>query len=243
MFQVIQISLLILHDRKDLHIMKVTADFLKKLSKFPLFANASAGAIKLALSADDCDVKVFNSGEVMSSPTVNVGYLAVILRGKAEIFSADPGKDVLLQTISVGETFGCDKLFGKSTSLSTRVVSKGGTRVLFISESSLSQMLENDKTVMYNYIRTVTDSVRFLNEKITYFTAGSTERRLALYLASLNKKTVRLSISLTDLANTLDVGRASLYRAFDKLNEDGYIIKSEKIIIIMNRDEMLEHYQ
>ena len=228
---------------KGSDIMKVTADFLKKLSKFSLFTNASAGAIKLALSADDCEVKVFNSGEVMFGPETNVGYLAVILRGKGEVFSADPGKDVLLDTVSVGETFGCDKLFGKGTSLSTRVVSKGGTRVLFISEESLSQMLENDKNIMYNYIRIVTDRVRYLNEKIMYFTAGSTERRLALYLASLNKKTVRLSISLTDLANTLDVGRASLYRAFDKLNEDGYIIKSEKIIIIINRDEMLEHYQ
>jgi CRP-like cAMP-binding protein len=85
--------------------------------------------------------------------------------------------------------------------------------------------------------------IRFLNEKIMYFTAGSTERRLALYLASLGKKTIKMSISMTDLANTLDVGRASLYRAFDKLSEDGYIIKSEKIILIMNREEMVAHYQ
>ena len=48
---------------------------------------------------------------------------------------------------------------------------------------------------------------------------------------------------MTDLANTLDVGRASLYRAFDKLSEDGYIIKSEKIILIMDREEMISHYQ
>lgn len=222
--------------------MKVTADFLKKLSKYPLFENASAGAVKLALSADDCEIKVFNSGEVMFGPETNVGYLAVILRGKGEIFSADPGKDVLLHTVSVGDTFGCSKLFEKGESLATRVVSKGGTRVLFISESSLCQMLENDKTIMYNYIRLVSDRVRFLNEKIMYFTAGSTERRLALYLTSLNKKTIRLTISMTDLANTLDVGRASLYRAFDKLSDDGYIIRSEKIILIMDREELLSHY-
>ena len=76
-----------------------------------------------------------------------------------------------------------------------------------------------------------------------YYTAGSTERRLALYLNSLGKRNIKMTTSMTDLANTLDVGRASLYRAFDKLCEDGYIIKSEKIIIIMNREEMLEHYQ
>ena len=222
--------------------MKVTADFLKKLTKFSLFQNASPAVIKLALSADDCEIKVFNSGEVMFGPDVNQGSLALILRGKGEIFSADPNKDVLLQTVSVGDMFGYSKLFGKGSSLSTRVVAKGGARVLFISEASLAQMLENDKTIMYNYIKFVSDQIRYLNEKIMYFTAGSTERRLALYLTSLNKKTIRLSISMTDLANTLDVGRASLYRAFDKLSDDGYIIRSEKIILIMDRDELLSHY-
>ena len=222
--------------------MKVTSDFLKKISKYPLFKNASSGAIKLALSADDCVIKVFSSGEVILDSTKPSASLAVILRGKAEVFSADPGKDVLLQTVSIGDIVGYSALFKKDCSPSTRIISKGGTRVLFISETSLSQMLENDKTLMYNYIALMADQIRFLNEKIMYFTAGSTERRLALYLTSLNKKTIRLSISMTDLANTLDVGRASLYRAFDKLSDDGYIIRSEKIILIMNREELLEHY-
>ena len=222
--------------------MKVTVDFIKKLSKYPLFQNVSAGVIKLTLSGDDCEIKTFNSGEVMFGPDDNNGYLAIILRGKAEVFSADPVKDVLLSTIGTGDVFGYSKLFGKGASLSTKVASKGGTRALFISEAALSQMLENDKTIMYNYLAIMSEKIRFLNEKIMYFTAGSTERRLALYLTSLNKKTIRLSISMTDLANTLDVGRASLYRAFDKLSEDGYIIRSEKIILIMDREELINHY-
>ena len=223
--------------------MKVTSDFLKKLSKLPLFENATAGAIKLALSADDCFIKVFGSGEcIYASGESNIA-LGIILRGKAEVFSADPSKDVLLRTISIGDMVGVSKLFDKEASFNTRVYAKGGARVLFISEEALGQLLENDKTVMYNYIKFMADRIRFLNEKILYYTAGSTERRLALYLTSFGKKTIRLSISMTDLAGTLDVGRASLYRAFDKLSEDGYIIRSEKIIVIVNKDQLLEHYQ
>jgi len=223
--------------------MKITPDFLKKLSNLPLFENASAGAIKLALSADDCYVKVFGSGECVYSNGENDSSLGIILRGKAEVFSADPTKDVLLRTISVGDMVGVSKLFDDNASFNTRVFAKGSVRVLFISEESLRQLLENDKTVMYNYIRFMADRIRFLNEKIMYFTAGSTERRLALYLCSYGRKTIRLAISMTDLAATLDVGRASLYRAFDKLSEDGYIIRSEKIIVIVNKDELLRHYQ
>ena len=214
----------------------------KKLSAFPLFSGASAGAVKLALSSDDCEIKVYNSGEIVSGPETNVGYLGVILRGKGEVFSPDPVKDVLINTVSVGDAFGYEKLFGKGNSLQTRIVSKGGTRVLLIPEASLCQLIENDKTVMYNYMRLTSENTRLLNEKIMYFTAGSTERRLALYLTSLGKKTIRMSISMTDLANTLDVGRASLYRAFDKLSDDGYIIRSEKVVLILDREELLSHY-
>lgn len=229
--------------QKGIHIMKVTNDFLKKLSALELFKNASPAVIKLALSADDCNIQIFGSNDKIYVPGQKGVALGIILRGKAEVFTADPTKDVLLCTLATGDTFGCSSLFDKKASFSNKVVAKGGARVLFISEASLSQMLENDKTIMYNYMKLVAERVRFLNEKIMYYTAGSTERRLALYLNSLGKKSIKLTISMTDLANTLDVGRASLYRAFDKLSEDGYIIKSEKIIIIMNREEMLEHYQ
>ena len=223
--------------------MKITNDFLKKLSAFELFKNASPAVIKLALSADDCYIKTFGSNELIYSPDEKSVSLGLILRGKVEVFSADPGKDVLLRTLSVGDMFGEASLFDTNANFSSKIVTKGGARILFISESSLSQLLENDKTIMYNYINLMAQKIRFLNEKIMYFTAGSTERRLALYLASLGKKTIKMSISMTDLANTLDVGRASLYRAFDKLSEDGYIIRSEKIILLLNREEMLTHYQ
>jgi CRP-like cAMP-binding protein len=223
--------------------MKITNDFLKKLSALELFKNASPAVIKLALSADDCNIQVFGSNEKIYIPGQKGVALGIILRGKAEAFSADPGKDVLIRTLSAGDMFGVSSLFDKDAAFSSKIVSKGAARVLFISESSLSQLIENDQNIMYNYIKFMADRIRYLNEKIMYFTAGSTERRLALYLASYGKKSIKMTISMTDLANTLDVGRASLYRAFDKLSDDGYIIRSEKIVLLLNRDEMVEHYQ
>ena len=242
MFQMIQNARVSQLERKNPK-MKITNDFLKKLSAFELFKNASPAVIKLALSADDCNVQIFGSNEAIYVPGQKGIALGIILRGKAEVFSADPGKDVLISTLSTGDMFGASSLFDKKAAFDAKIIAKGGARILFISEDSLGQMLENDKTIMYNYIKFMASRIRFLDEKIMYYTAGSTERRLALYLASLGKKTIKMSISMTDLANTLDVGRASLYRAFDKLSEDGYIIKSEKIILLLNKEEMIEHYQ
>ena len=129
--------------------MKVTPDFFKKLSVLPLFENATAGAVKLALSDDKCVVKVFNSGECIYASGETDVALGIILRGKAEVFSCDPTKDVLLRTITVGDMVGVSKLFDDRASFNTRVFAKGSVRVLFVSEEALGQLLENDKWIVF----------------------------------------------------------------------------------------------
>ena len=47
---------------------------------------------------------------------------------------------------------------------------------------------------------------------------------------------------MTDLANTLDVGRASLYRAFDKLESEGLIIKDGKTITVLDKNTLRQRY-
>ena len=82
-------------------------------------------------------------------------------------------------------------------------------------------------------------------EKIQYLTAGCTERRLALYLMSqiaADDLPVRLNISAVSLAELLDVGRASLYRAMDRLNEDGFLTRQGHEYTLHHRDNLLTHY-
>jgi predicted transcriptional regulator len=48
-------------------------------------------------------------------------------------------------------------------------------------------------------------------------------------------------MSMTALAHALDIGRASLYRAFEALAEDGVIIREGKTIKILSK-ELLDNY-
>ena len=86
-------------------------------------------------------------------------------------------------------------------------------------------------------------STEHLNRKIRYLTAGSAERRLALYLSSFESETVELDASISSLSELLDIGRASLYRAFDTLIADGYIQKDGRTIHILDPDAMIQDYQ
>ena len=95
-----------------------------------------------------------------------------------------------------------------------------------------------------NYIGFLGGRIRFLNRKIGYLTAGSAERRLALYLASLGPGEVRLSIPFSALSELLDIGRASLYRALDRLEADGQIVRhGGRSLTVVNPEALLSAYR
>ena len=103
--------------------------------------------------------------------------------------------------------------------------------------------MEISDTFRKNYIGFLSDRIRFLNRKITYLTAGNAERRLALYLISFGTDHVELSESISALSDLLNLGRASIYRAFDKLAEDGYLEKQGRHITLLHTEAMLNAYK
>ncbi|MBQ9131384.1 MAG: Crp/Fnr family transcriptional regulator, partial [Clostridia bacterium] len=119
----------------------------------------------------------------------------------------------------------------------------GPCRILFLPEKAVRRLLETDTEFLYRYLGFLSDRIRYLNRKIGYLTAGSTERRLALYLHSFGTDSFSLTTSITSLSELLDVGRASLYRAFDKLTEDGFIQKDGRKIRLLKSEAMLQAYQ
>ena len=96
-----------------------------------------------------------------------------------------------------------------------------------------------------NYVRFLTQRIEFLNQKIQYLTAGCAERRLSLYLISQipeDEVATRLDISAVSLADLLDLGRASLYRAMDRLSADGFLTRDGHIYTLHHREQLLTHY-
>ena len=217
------------------------------LAEVPLFAGADRELISSVILAD-ADIRSFSSGEELESS----GNLVVILEGTARVFSSDMERAVMLRDMTSGDIFGVAELFGNSLSniSISRVEAKNKCKALFIPREKISYLLENDKKIMYNYLDFLCCRIRFLNKRIACFTAGSAERRLAIYLDSLadekgtDNGAVRVApmSSMGALALTLDIGRASLYRALDTLTSDGFIKKDGKCFILSDREKMLKFY-
>ena len=166
----------------------------------------------------------------------------VLLSGRATVTTPDPSRTVLLRFLSTGDVFGIANLFSEEKFVSL-IHADGSCRCVFFSEKAIGELLDSSRTFREHYIGFLTGRIRFLNRKIGYLTAGSAERRLALYLATLGSGNVRLQDSITSLSDLLNVGRASLYRAFDRLCEDGYLVKNGRNLIIPDSEAMLNAYK
>ena len=216
-------------------------DFQKIVSN-ALFRGTDHASVERILRAHDCGVKEFEAGEIIFSPDHKEKTVGILLDGKAVVNTPDPSKKTLLRFLGVNEPFGIAGLFSDSPYVSV-IRAHEPSRVFLLRESAVKALLESDTAFLYQYLEFLSGRIRYLNLKIGYLTAGCAERRLALYLYSLGKKEFRLSASISALSDLLNLGRASLYRAFERLTEDGFLQKNGRNFILLDPEAMLNAYQ
>lgn len=189
-----------------------------------------------------CQVRVFADEELVLSPTSSERIAGIVLSGKATVTTPDPKHGTLLRYLGVGELFGIANLFGNAPYISL-IRANRHCRIFCMTEAAIRRLLEEDHTFLYQYLAFLSGRIRYLNQKIGYLTAGGAERRLALYLASRGEERIELDASISALSELLDVGRASLYRAFDRLIADGFLKKEGRVFILLDSEGMLRAYQ
>lgn len=214
----------------------------RRLCEHPLFSGCDFEKLSSILNECGAAVTTVSAGKEILSPQRSERLVGMLLSGKATVTTPDRSKNVLLKNLYDGELFGIANLFTAQPYVSV-IRAAGACKVLYIPESAIRKLLEIDHEFMYRYLAFLSGKICYLNKKIGYLTAGSAERRLALYLLSLGQNPVTLPLSISSLSEVLDVGRASLYRAFEKLEEDGYLKKEGRIFHLFDHERMLNAYQ
>lgn len=197
----------------------------------PLFADADKENIDRLLSAGE--TRRFAAGEPLSGGAKCLG---VLISGTAAVLSTDRGRNVLLRTLAAGDVFGAAALFCPEDLPLSRIEASTPCLVLFFPFSAIDGLLAADPACRTAYLRFLSGRIRFLNRKICCFTAGAVQRRLSLWLAAEEHDVVTLPGSLSSLAELLDIGRASLYRALDCLTKSGAIARNGRQITIISRE-------
>lgn len=164
-----------------------------------------------------------------------LGYIGVLLNGKAIVKrKSNAGSSISLRTMTAGEIFGSVSIFGDWKNGLSSIEAQGKCSVSYICEEKFKTLIFDFPQISLNYISFLSDRLRFLNTKLDLYTADSTESKLYEFLSSISddQGCVNLSISMSELAQRLNVGRSSLYRDIDSLTQKGLITRQNNVFII-----------
>lgn len=218
--------------------LKVENYLLKKCHGCKLFCGLSDETLMGVFSNSDHRVEHYEAGDVISNGERPFG---IIIDGTAVIKKVRASDTVVLRTISKNMPFGIAKLFcgDESNDINTVVFAKNKCEVLSFDVCKFEEQILCRTDLCRNFLKVQNERICFLNGKIDSFTAGTSEKKVIGYLLSQiqsGTQTVHLSVSFAKLASMLDMGRASLYRVFDGLEDLGLIRRTDKTVFIIDKD-------
>ena len=211
--------------------MKTSAvkDILKSI---PIFSKLSENDINGIITRSEA--KTYKSGDVIEGSDG----MTVILSGNAAVKKQVGDKAIIMRMMDAGGIFGVASLFSDEEDNVSVLEAAKKTETLFIPKPFIAELVRTNGEFAEAYIRFLTSRIRFLNLRIKAYTSGSAEAKLAFHLLMLDEDgngRVELGVSLIKLAEMLDIGRASLYRALDDLCERNIILRDGHAVVIKDR--------
>ena len=214
----------------------------QKLRETFLFCGGAEDCADDAVNSGQSEFVLFEAGEAIYSVEKYRHAVAFLFSGEAVAYRPYAGGNrVALNRFSAGAMFGMAAVFVKSERYVTEVIARKECRVLFLPQELLSALFARKSCIAERYIAFLSGRIEYLNRRIAEFTAGEAENRLAFYLCELAEtqgERLTLPCSVTALCEMLDLGRASLYRAFDSLTESGAVERSGKTVHICSMEKL-----
>ena len=216
---------------------------IKKRKKFKtmllenfLFANTTK-AVEMVLNDERFCWEQYKKGEIIYDYDNYRNSLGIILKGSVSVKKHRNG-NVLINTLKQGDAFGGAVLFSKSERFVASVTACENCSILFISRELMEEIFKISPEANMNYIEYLSDSLVFLNKRLDIFTEGGAEERVLAYLrenCTLDDNGVKTvdNMSMTALAEYVNIGRASLYRVLDGFEDRGVIKRSGRKIYLI----------
>lgn len=210
--------------------MSLTLAQTRLLSRCFLFADIPSDDLP-GLTAN-LSAERYPAGAVIYSRTEFRKAMGVVLSGRLSVVK---GKDLLLTTLGPGSCFGVAALFCPAEDYVTTVKAKEQAKLVFLDHQWLTQLFRRYPQAAVAYIAFLSHRIRFLNRKIDSFTAPSAQESLFYHLVETARDgKAEVVGGYSQLARTLNMGRASLYRALDALEAEGRIRREGKTVYLLS---------
>ena len=160
--------------------------------------------------------------------------LGIVLQGRIQVRK----EALLMSTLSQGDVFGAAALFNQSPDYPTTLTALTPCRVLLLSQESVRRLLRESPDFAEDYVTYLSQRIQFLSTRLDAVSASTAEGKLSQFLRNADDGSGELSVSATRLSTLIGVGRATLYRAFEALEQEGAIARQGKTIRILDREKL-----
>ncbi|MDO5547079.1 MAG: helix-turn-helix domain-containing protein [Eubacteriales bacterium] len=220
--------------------MPLTASQTRSLLQSPLFNGCNTEHYASFLQS--LDTYVLPRGEMLPTSVVPESSLIILLSGEVEYRTVN---GTLFFTKKAPYTFHLSAFVHKDQApayFPTLQARKTIAVLTFLPIAKLLPLLRTDSALALNLLRLQSESIYHLTDISCRFSASSPSARLAILLLQQSAANqMDVSFGIANLARTLDVSRATLYRSLSELEALGLIERFGKFIQIVDREQLL-HY-
>ena len=165
-------------------------------------------------------------GEVLFAPEHFTHSLGLVLSGRVRVTRGD----LFVDSFGPGDWFGAAALFNGREEYPSTLTAQSECQVMFFSQETVETLMERWPQAARNYIGYLSGRICFLSDRVNSLAAGSAEEKVEQFLLRRADENGVTTVSAASIAKALGLGRASVYRAFERLEERGAIVRSGKQI-------------
>ena len=163
-------------------------------------------------------------------------FATAVIKGSINVISqiADDRR-ILITKLKEGDIFGISNLFIDEDLRTMLECNEDCTLFMIRKEAFRKRLIENE-SAMIMYCQTVNRKIQFLLDKIEKLSVPTARSRIAYSLIS---GSYMLSRTREELASSLGISRATLFRELSLLQQDGIIEKDGRKLRIKDRRKLL----
>lgn len=206
---------------------------LDQLERHPLFGRVERPRLAEVLAASE--VIPVARGETVYDRRCFQRCLGVLLSGELQVRKGS----LLVSSLKAGDVFGAAALFNEQEDYPTTLTALVDCSFLLIPQEVVRQLLHGCGAFAEDYVTYLSGRIRFLSARLDTLSADRGEGKLARYLLTAAGSGGAVTVTATQLCQRIGVGRATLYRAFETLEEDGAILREGKTIRITDHEKLL----
>ena len=172
-------------------------------------------------------VETASKGDVLYTPHQFRRSLGFVLSGKVRVTRGE----LLVDVLEAGACFGAAALFNRREDYPTTLTALTDCQVLFLSQETVAELMERWPRAGANYVHYLSGRICFLSDRLNSLAAGSAEEKVEQFLRCSADADGVVCVAATAVARALGLGRASVYRAFETLEERGILTRDHKRFI------------